>query len=338
MNEAKTAVLLVNLGTPEAPTAEALKPYLREFLSDRRVIEVNPIVWKLILNLLILPRRSKASAEKYKTVWRKDGSPLLSYTRQLAEKLGALFDAEGFAVRVGYAMRYGRPSLLEAIPRLHREGVEKILIVPLYPQYSATTTATAMDKVCEALTGMRSQPEIRVIRDYHDHPAYIESIASSIQGLWKRKGALAEDGRLVLSFHGMPKSYCEKGDPYDKQVKRTVELVTEKLGIDPALVVCSYQSRFGKDVWLQPYTAPTLAELAKSGVKRVDAVCPGFSADCLETLEEIKEDAKSVFISSGGKTFNYISCLNAGDQWVESLKGMIEPHLGGWISKEGSEK
>ncbi|MCD8340251.1 MAG: ferrochelatase, partial [Burkholderiales bacterium] len=316
MASPKTAVLLINLGTPEAPTAKAVKPYLKEFLSDPRIIEVNPTLWKIVLNCMILPRRSPKSAKKYEKVWMKEGSPLIVHTRSLAEKLQKKLDPSKEEILVTFAMRYGKPSVKEILPKIHSEGAEKVLLVPMYPQYSATTTGTAMDIVCDTLKTMRSQPEIRNVRDWHDHPNYIKSIADSIRLLWKRKGPLGEKGKLILSYHGMPQSYCRKGDPYKKQVEKTSSLIEKELKLKPGQLLTTYQSKFGNDLWLEPSTEITLRGLPPQGVERVDILCPGFSADCLETLEEINMDCRKAFLTSGGKEFNYIRCLNADDGWV----------------------
>ncbi len=332
MTSPHTAVLLVNLGTPEEPTAKAVKPFLKEFLSDPRVIEVNPTLWKIVLNCMILPRRSPKSAKKYEKVWMKEGSPLIVHTKNLVPKLQKRLDPDKKEIKVDYAMRYGKPSIKDVLPKLHSEGAEKVLIVPMYPQYSATTTGTAMDMVCDALKAMRSQPEIRNIRDWHDHPAYIKAIADSVRLHWKRKGPLDEKSKLVLSFHGMPQSYCRKGDPYKEHVFKSAKLIEKELGLKPEQLVVTFQSRFGQDLWLEPYTEPTLRELPSQGIERVDILCPGFSADCLETLEEIDMDCRKAFLDSGGKQFNYIHCLNSDDGWVNALNEIVSPHLSGWKS------
>lgn len=329
----KISVLLVNLGSPEAPTPEAVKPYLKEFLSDPRVIEVSPWIWKPILHGIILRTRPKASAAKYKTVWTPEGSPLIVHTRALAAALQKEFDeAVPGAVQVDWAMRYGAPSVKEVLERIHlKDGIQKVLVVPLYPQYSATTTATVCDALGAALAVMRSQPAVRILRDYHDHPLYIRAIADSIRTHWEKKGGLSEDSRLVLSFHGMPKSYSDKGDPYLSQCRRSAELIRSELGVSENQCLMTFQSRFGKEEWLQPYTDVTVRGLAEKGVKRLDILCPGFSADCLETLEEIDSEVREEFLGKGGREFNYIGCLNAEEHWATSFKKIIENELAGWI-------
>ena len=306
MSIVKTSVLLINLGSPEAPEVPQVRVYLKEFLSDKRVIEISDWIWKPILHAFILRRRPAITALKYQSIWTEEGAPLLVHTRHLAESLQEKLDLKVEKIRVDWAMRYGSPSIDSTIKRLHqKEGVEKILLVPLYPQYSATTTATVMDVVGSTLASMRSQPEIRLIRDYHRHPSYIQAIARKIQQLWKEKGTLTEDARLVLSFHGMPQSYSDKGDPY--------------------------QSRFGKEELLKHYTDKILEQLASNVIHRVDILCPGFSADCLETLEEINQEVRGIFLNAGGKKFNYVACLNDDTDWVKSLSEIITPHLFGWV-------
>lgn len=329
----KISVLLVNLGSPEAPTPEAVRPYLKEFLSDPRVIEVSPWIWKPILHGIILRTRPKASAAKYKTVWTPEGSPLIVHTRALASALQKEFEAlVPGAVQVDWAMRYGAPSVKEVLERIHlKDGIQKVLVVPLYPQYSATTTATVCDALGAALAGMRSQPAVRILRDYHDHPLYIRAIADSIRAHWEQKGGLESDSRLVLSFHGMPKSYSDKGDPYLSQCRRSAELIRNELGVSEEKCLMTFQSRFGKEEWLQPYTDVTVRGLAEKGIKRLDILCPGFSADCLETLEEIDGEVREEFIGKGGQEFNYIGCLNAEERWAASFTKILENELSGWI-------
>ncbi len=328
MNKTKTAVLLINLGSPSAPTAQAVRPYLRQFLSDRRVVEVNPILWNLILRLAILPFRSPVSAKRYESVWLPEGSPLIVYTERLAKKLQKAFDEEGSAVKVAFAMRYGEPDQDRIFRELHeKEGFDNIVVLPLYPQYSATTTASVADILGASLAKMRSQPHWHLISDYHDNPEYARAIAASIKAHWKTKGELGEKDRLVLSFHGMPKRYCDLGDPYDRQVRKSAQMIIDELGIAPEEAVIAYQSRFGKEEWLQPYLTPQLERLAAEGVERVDILCPGFSIDCLETLEEVSDEARQTFLSKGGKEYNYIECLNDSSDAVSLIKNLVSKHL-----------
>lgn len=329
----KISVLLVNLGSPEAPTPEAVRPYLKEFLTDPRVIEVSPWIWKPILHGIILRTRPKASAAKYKTVWTPEGSPLIVHTRALVAALQKEFEALApGSVQVDWAMRYGAPSVKEVLERIHlQDGIQKVLVVPLYPQYSATTTATVCDAIGAALSAMRSLPAVRILRDYHDHPLYVRAVADSIRSHWEMKGRLSSDSRLVLSFHGMPKSYSDKGDPYLSQCRRSAELIRNELGVSEDMCLTTFQSRFGKEEWLQPYTDVTIRGLAEKGVRRLDIICPGFSADCLETLEEIDGEVREEFLGKGGSEFNYIGCLNAKEQWAASFAKILENELGGWI-------
>lgn len=331
MNKSKTAVLIVNLGSPESPTPASVKTFLREFLSDKRVIEVNPLVWKFILNCFILPKRSVASAQRYKSIWTKEGSPQIVLTDKIVKGLNELFKQQGSAVTVHSAMRYGKPSISDVIKRLHEEeGVQNILIAPLNPQYSATTTGSIMDVVCDTLKTMRSQPSIRVLRDFFDREEFIDSVADSIKNYWAKKGKIGPNDKLVLSFHGMPVSYIEKGDPYKSQVEVSTRLISEKLDIPESSIVQTFQSRFGKDLWLTPYTDVTLDKLAKDGVKRVDIACPCFVTDCLETLEEIQTEGKETFKKAGGKEFNYIPCVNHDEGWLKNFHRLLSSNLQGW--------
>lgn len=326
-----TSILLINLGSPDAPEAPEVKRYLKEFLSDPRVIELSPWVWKPILHGIILNTRPAKSAAKYRTIWTDRGSPLIFHTQDLADALSLKFASKATNVRVDFAMRYGNPSVSSVMKRLVEEGVNRILVVPMYPQYSGPTTASVMDAVCDALKEMRNQPEVREIRDYYREPGYIHSIVQSIKDHWDKVGALPESGRLFLSYHGMPESYALKGDPYRKQCEETTRLLIDALQIPENKVLTGYQSRFGKDVWLQPYTQPTVESLAKDGIERIDILCPGFAADCLETLEEIGEEVKESFTNAGGKTYHFIPCLNAQEYWVSAFQEILERNLAGWI-------
>lgn len=323
----KTAVLLINLGTPEAATAAALKPYLREFLSDRRVVDLNPLFWKTLLNLVILPFRSPRSAKRYAQVWMKEGSPLKVHTERLAERLSSTLEAEGNDIKVAIGMRYGQPSQVDVFKELHKEGYDQILVFPLYPQYSSSTTASVMDAVSTALSDMRSHPKFIFVRDYHDHPLYIRALAQSIRSHWKTHGELGEKGRLVLSFHGIPERYRDEGDIYPRQAEETARLLIQELSIDPQKVVFAYQSRFGKEEWVKPYTADTVASLGKSGIERIDVLCPCFHTDCLETLEEIGLELRDTFKNSGGRDFHYIPCLNESDDSLALVEAVVKENL-----------
>jgi len=324
---ARTAVLLCNLGTPQAPTAAALRTYLREFLSDPRVVEIPRLLWLTILYGIILRVRPAKSARKYASIWMADGSPLKVYTELQAQALQQRFVAQNSDVLVGWAMRYGQPSIASGLDALKAAGATRILIVPLYPQYSGPTTASVIDAVGAWAAEIRHLPELRFVNRFHDDPAYIEALASRVQAQWAEHG---RGERLVLSFHGVPKRTLELGDPYHCECLKTARLLRERLGLTAAEVQVCFQSRFGKAAWLQPYTEPTLIALATQGVKRVDIMCPGFTADCLETLEEINLEARDAFLSAGGEQFHYIACLNDTPAWIDALGQIADRGLMGW--------
>jgi ferrochelatase len=325
-----TAVVLANLGTPEAPTAPALKRYLRQFLSDPRVVEIPRAVWWLILNGIILNIRPKKSAEKYATVWTPEGSPLRVHTERQAKLVGGYLGERGHKVAVAWAMRYGEPSLPATLDRLKAGGATRILVVPMYPQYAASTTATAIDDTCRWLLGQRNQPEMRFVRNFHDDPGYIAALEQTVRRHWMNCGPLGAGDRLVISFHGLPRRSLDLGDPYHCECMKTGRLLAESLKLAPEQVRICFQSRFGRAEWLQPYTAPTLVELGKAGTGRVDVICPGFVADCLETLEEIALEGKAEFLGAGGKEYHYIPALNEENGWISALTAIIERHLQGW--------
>jgi protoporphyrin/coproporphyrin ferrochelatase len=321
-------LLLSNLGTPQAPTAKALRPYLREFLSDPRVIELPRLLWLAILNAIVLTVRPRRSAALYRKVWTPEGSPLLAISRRQAAGLaGRLAGRTPVPVRVALGMRYGQPSLAAACAELAAAGCRKVLVLPLYPQYSATTTGSTFDATFAALGRRRWIPELRTIGGYHDEPGYVDALAASIAELWRRDG---EPERLVLSFHGMPKRYLLAGDPYFCFCQKTARLVVDRLGIDPAHALVTFQSRFGNEEWLQPYTDETLRALPAQGVKSVDVVCPGFSADCLETLEEIDGLNREFFLHAGGERYRYVPCLDDRADHLDFLAGLVLRHLAGW--------
>ncbi|MBN8745141.1 MAG: ferrochelatase [Thiomonas arsenitoxydans] len=323
----KTAILLVNLGTPDAPTASALRRYLGEFLSDPRVVEIPKPVWWLILNGIILPIRSSKSAAKYASVWTERGSPLQSGTADLTQAVAAEMARLGHHVQVRYAMRYGNPSVASVLDEMAKQNVTRILLVPLYPQYCAATTASTLDAVTAWMRRSRRMPELRVLNHFHDEPLYIEALARKIEVYWQQQG---RPDKFVMSFHGMPARTLKLGDPYHCECHKTGRLLAERLGLAAADYAVTFQSRFGKQEWLQPYTEPTLRQLAKEGVARVDVTCPGFSVDCLETLEEIAMEGKEAFLSSGGKVFHYIDCLNAETHWAQGFSRLLTSHLQGW--------
>lgn len=323
----QTAILLVNLGTPDAPTAPALRRYLGEFLSDPRVVEIPKPVWWLILNGIILPIRSSKSAAKYASVWTDRGSPLQTGTADLTQAVAAEMAQAGHHVQVRYAMRYGNPSVASVLDELARQNVTRILLVPLYPQYCAATTASTLDAVSAWMRRSRRVPELRVLNHFHDVPVYIGALASKIETQWQQQG---RPDKLVMSFHGMPARTLKLGDPYHCECHKTGRLLAARLGLEPSAYEVTFQSRFGKQEWLQPYTEPTLRKLAREGVARVDVVCPGFAVDCLETLEEIAMEGKQAFLSSGGQVFHYIDCLNAEAHWAQGFSKLLASHLQGW--------
>ncbi len=322
-----TAVLLCNLGTPDAPTPHALRRYLKEFLSDPRVVEIPRLVWWFILNGVILQVRPKQSAAKYATVWTDEGSPLKVWTEKQAAMLQGYLGERGHRVLVRPAMRYGSPAIGKVLDELRSVGITRVLVLPLYPQYSGPTTASVCDAVFAWGKLSRRLPEFRFVNQYHDDPGYIGALAKRVTDHWKPSGR-AE--KLVLSFHGVPRRTLLLGDPYHCQCLKTARLLGERLGLGKDELVVTFQSRFGKAEWLQPYTEPTLIALARQGVKRVDIMCPGFTADCLETLEEIAQEARTAFLSAGGTEFNYLPCLNDQHEWLLALTGIAINHLQGW--------
>ncbi len=323
----KTAVLFVNLGTPEAPTPAAVRVYLKEFLSDPRVVEIPRLIWWLILNGIILPFRSKQSAHKYATIWTPEGSPLKVHTVKQSQLLQSNLIARGIDVRVEIAMRYGHPSVPSVLDKLKADGFDRILLLPAYPQYSATTTASIFDAVFSHFANIRNVPELRLIKHYHDHDAYITALAQTLRTHWEQHGRA---DKLVMSFHGVPKRTLMMGDPYHCECYKTARLIAEKCGLSKEDYLVTFQSRFGKAEWLQPYTAPTLEKLAAEGVKRLDVMCPGFTSDCLETLEEIAMEAKADFLAAGGTEYRYISCLNESNTWIDAMADLVVSHTQGW--------
>jgi ferrochelatase len=326
----RVGVLLTNLGTPDTPDAKGVRVYLKEFLSDPRVIENQGPVWQLILNGLILRTRPRIKARDYLKIWNteRNESPIKTITRAQAEKL-ARGVADHEHVEVGWAMRYGNPSIRSGIESLMKRGCDRLLVVPLYPQYSAATSATVCDEVFRVLASLRAQPTLRVSPPYYDDPNYIEALAISINA---HLAALPFKPELIVaSFHGMPKAYVDKGDPYQAQCIATTEALRKRLGLDAERLLLTFQSRFGNDEWLQPYTDATMAKLAKDGVKRIAVVMPGFSADCLETLEEIAQENAEIFKHNGGEAFSAIPCLNDSDQGMDVIRQLVLRELQGWI-------
>ena len=330
-NTAQTAVLLVNLGTPEAPTAPAVRTYLKQFLSDPRVVEIPSVVWQPILRGIILNTRPARSAQKYAKIWTRDGSPLKVHTEKLTKLLkGCLGEAGQREIIVDYAMRYGQPAIGTVLDRIKAQGARRILIVPLYPQYAASTTASVFDAVAAWGQSCRNLPELRFVRNFHDRHDYIAVLAASVRQHWQSTG---RGEKLVISFHGLPKRSLDLGDPYFCECQKTGRLLAEALDLQPAQYAVTFQSRFGRAKWLQPYTQPSLEQLARQGVHRVDVICPGFVADCLETLEEIAIECRAAFLANGGKEFHYIPCLNERPDWVDTLNDLVVEHLGSWFGR-----
>ena len=323
----RTAVLYCNLGTPDEPTPAAVRRYLAQFLSDARVIEIPKLLWMLILHGIILRTRPAKSAAKYASIWTRDGSPLKIWTEKQAKLLQGWLATRGHDVRVRYAMRYGNPSIASQLDALKAEGTTRVLIVPAYPQYSATSSASVFDAVYAWAQRTRAIPELRFVNHYHDDPGYIEALAASVQRHWKAHG---RPDKLLMSFHGVPRRTLELGDPYHCECHKTARLLAAALRLAPEQFQLSFQSRLGRAEWLQPYTEPTLHAMGKAGVRRVDVVCPGFTSDCLETLEEIAMEGRQAFLTGGGKEFHYIPCLNDDPAWITALCGVTQQHLSGW--------
>lgn len=327
----RTAVLWCNLGSPTHPTAAAVRPFLAQFLSDPRVVELPALLWQPILRGAILPRRPAASAAKYQSIWTPEGSPLTVWTHKQASLLQGWLGERGHQVVVLPAMRYGAPSVDQQLEALKAGGIDRVLVLQAYPQYSATTTASMVDAVNAWSARARRMLELRFVNDYHDDPGYIDALAASVQAHWRTHG---QPDRLVMSFHGIPERNITRGDPYEAQCRRTAEQLIERLQWRQDAWVTTFQSRFGRARWLQPYTEPTLREMGRSGVGRVDVLCPGFPADCLETLEEIAMEGRAAFLESGGKEFHYIPALNDEAAWITALAGIAERHLAGWPTRE----
>ena len=319
----KTGVLIINLGTPDSTSWWDIRKYLKEFLSDRRVIEVNPVIWQIILNLFILTFRPSKTAHAYKQIWRKESneSPLLYYTKEQALKLDNKIGTEN--IFVDFAMRYGNPSIKLKLNELKNKGCENLVILPLYPQYAAATTATVCDEVYRSLMKMRWQPSLQVIPHYESEPLYINALINSIKK--KIKEINWKPDLIISSYHGIPKSYFEKGDPYHCYCQKTTRLIKEKFTKVP--IETTFQSRFGPQEWLQPYTDKTLEKLPNIGKKNILVICPGFSADCVETLEEIAIQGKESFLSAGGSNFDLVPCLNDNDDHIKLISTLVERYI-----------
>ena len=330
----RTGVLLVNLGTPEAPTAKALRPWLRQFLSDPRIVELPRLVWLPILNGIILTTRPARSAKKYASIWTAEGSPLRVHTERLAALLkdslnrGHEKNKNNDGIIVAWAMRYGSPPIVDTLADLRARNASRILVVPLFPQFAGSTTASVLDELARAMRLWRNLPELRFVRSFPDDPGYIAALAASVREHWAHHG---QGDCLVASFHGQPARTDELGDPYRAECLTTARLLGEALALPPEKLRVTFQSRFGRGKWLEPTTQPTLESLAASGVKRVDVICPGFAADCLETLEEIAMQCRDAFLARGGEAFHAIPCLNTRPEWIAALDGLVRRHLAGWM-------
>ena len=326
----KAGILLVNLGTPEAPTPQALRPYLKQFLSDPRVVELPRALWWPILNLIVLNTRPGRSAAKYAKIWTAEGSPLKVHSERQARLLrGYLGQRTRSPLEVEWAMRYGKPAVEQKLRALRERQCDRVLVIPLYPQYAGSVTASTYDAVGAALSHMRNVPALRVVKHFHDHPGYIRALAQNVRDYWQANG---RGERLVMSFHGVPRFTLDRGDPYHCECHKTARLLAEALTLKPDQYMISFQSRFGRAEWLKPYTIEVMAQLGKGRIGRVDVMCPGFVAECLETLEEIAIENKVAFLGAGGREFHYIPCLNEHDAWLRALTEISLENLQGWVT------
>jgi ferrochelatase len=324
----KIGVLITNLGTPDAPETKALRKYLAEFLSDPRVVEFPRLLWKCILHGVILRIRPRRSAAAYKKVWQTEGSPLMIHTQNQCKALQAsLTNAVGGDIVVDFAMRYGSPAISEKLDALQKKGVRQLLILPLYPQYSGATSASTFDALAHDFVKRRWLPDLRFISHYHDDPDYINAVAASIETYRQQHGS---SEKLIFSYHGVPLRYLKNGDPYHCECYKTTRLITEKLNLNKSDYLTTFQSRFGREEWLKPYTDETLKQLAAEGIKSVQVICPGFAADCLETIEEIGMENRDYFLEAGGETYQYIPALNASEEHIKALTHLVKKNLAGW--------
>ncbi|MCG3727978.1 ferrochelatase [Vibrio cincinnatiensis] len=317
-NRKQWGVLLANLGTPQAPTPKAVKQFLSQFLHDKRVVDLTRWLWCPLLHGIILPSRSPKVAKLYQSIWMDEGSPLMVYSKRQQAKL-----QQQLSLPVELAMTYGEPSLQRGIEALYEQGVTSIIVLPLYPQYSATTTAAVFDGLAQVMKQQAVIPELIFIQEYHDHPLYIRALADQVRESWDRNG---RGDKLVCSYHGIPKRYADNGDIYPVQCTQTTRLLAQELGLTSDQIMMTYQSQFGKEEWLQPYTDQTMAQLPKQGVKRLDIICPAFSVDCLETLEEIAGENQQVFLEAGGEAFHYVPCLNDSDAHIAMMTELVNAH------------
>lgn len=321
-------VLLVNLGTPEAPTAKAVREYLAEFLWDKRVVDVPRPIWWLILNGIILRFRPRMVAKGYASIWTDEGSPLMAISKQQQRALKQqLSETFGQDIPVALAMTYGQPTMEEAGRELRQAGVDKMLVLPLYPQFSSSTTAAVYDRLASGLKGCPHLPETRWVNEYHQHPLYIQALANSVKEYWAEHG---QGDKLLMSFHGIPQRYEDRGDPYPSQCRATAKALADALNLQDDQWFCAFQSRFGREEWVKPYTDFTLKEWGEQGIGRVDVISPAFAADCLETLEELEEENRENFIEAGGKEYHYIPCLNDRDDHIQMMVDLVQQHTQGW--------
>jgi protoporphyrin/coproporphyrin ferrochelatase len=332
---ARVGVLITNLGTPEAPTTPALRRYLRQFLADPRVVEVPRLIWFFILHGIILRFRPRRSAHAYRSVWTDAGSPLMLHTLAQRDALRDVLKPQwGEDLVVECAMRYGKPSISETVHSMQQQGVRQLLVLPLYPQYAAATTASTFDALAEDFMARRWLPDLRFVSHYHDDPAYIDALAASVQHHWQQHG---RPDKLVMSYHGIPQRYFDNGDPYHCECHKTSRLLAERLGLDKSQYLTTFQSRFGREEWLKPYTDETLKALPQQGARHVQVVCPGFSADCLETIEEIDVENRGYFMQAGGEQYHYIPALNAEPAHIRALAALIARELSGWHHPDNSD-
>jgi ferrochelatase len=319
VNNKKAGVLLVNLGTPTAPTASAVKTFLSEFLHDKRVVDLNRFIWCPLLHGVILPIRAPKVAKLYQSVWMDEGSPLMVYSKRQAAALHSFLN-----VPVELGMTYGEPSIKSGIERLEAQGCDEIVILPLYPQYSRTTSAAVFDQIAKQYKSTPVLPNFSFVHNYHDHPLYIKALAESIRLSWEKKG---KGDYVLCSYHGIPQRFVDNGDIYAQHCERTTELLAQELGLTPEQIGMSYQSRFGREAWLQPYTSETLTELTPKGIKSLDIISPAFSSDCLETLEELSEECKEIFMEAGGQKYTFIPCLNDDDLHIEMMADIVSQKI-----------
>ena len=323
----KIGVLITNLGTPDAPNKKELKVYLNQFLSDPRVIELPKILWQILLKLVILQIRPSKSAEAYKQIWTDKGSPLLDIANRQLNKIQSSFSSKNENIVFEVGMRYGNPSIPDALLKLQKKQVRRLLVLPMYPQYCAATTGSTFDEVTNVLQKWRWIPEMRFINQYFEEKNYIEALSNSIKSFWKKT---SKPQKIIFSYHGIPKRYLTNGDPYHCFCLKTTRLVKEQMGLSDDEIMTTFQSRFGREEWLKPYTSETLKELPKQGIKNIHIISPGFSSDCLETLEELEEENKEYFMESGGENYHYIPCLNDHDDHIDVFVNLIKKHTQGW--------